>query len=496
MMRLENWLKTNKEVDDLSYDPSLHNDFMRLRIIYDALTVTERIPYDDAVKYIREYYDIVNYSNFKNNIKNKVIMHEECAELINKTRVIVDRIEQEQIKSMAGRFWEHFYEDKVKQIYSELDRINYILSDPDTTREQALKELEAYDILMKDKENIKAINNSGDNISEKIRLINKGIQEYFIIRDMVTFGYFVERMDNVSVYAYDISVKYQREGMNKYVDFYKSVTTKLNTFGDYIGESINDGKQNKVYKRKFYTELYNTMKPYFYYGDSVGYTLYTGSMKIVKVGDNKFNVLVDDKVIEENLSYKDAYGKMEYFFSCHQPVIKGTRLCKLLNPVKDGAGNIIGLEGRVEQFLFPTEFYHFMDFASYEEKLDRINENFDKTFSGNPPVLSNWDRVNEQSIAASSDVEYTKKVLKDNYEEGIYSYFTNDDERKIGSHLYQHDINSINQKIDGAKKGLQLTLDEYTQRYNTINSNYDNMLRTITTMISELAQELKGFLRF
>ncbi len=131
---------------------------------------------------------------------------------------------------------------------------------------------------------------------------------------MVTFGYFVERMDNVSVYAYDISVKYQREGMNKYVDFYKSVTTKLNTFGDYIGESINDGKQNKVYKRKFYTELYNTMKPYFYYGDSVGYTLYTGSMKIVKVGDNKFNVLVDDKVIEENLSYKDAYGKMEYFF--------------------------------------------------------------------------------------------------------------------------------------------------------------------------------------
>ncbi|MEM8039342.1 hypothetical protein Q4Q76_19715, partial [Morganella morganii] len=97
----------------------------------------------------------------------------------------------------------------------------YILSDPDTTREQALKELEAYDILMKDKENIKAINNAGDNISEKIRLINKGIQEYFIIRDMVTFGYFVERMDNVSVYAYDISVKYQREGMNKYVDFYK-----------------------------------------------------------------------------------------------------------------------------------------------------------------------------------------------------------------------------------------------------------------------------------
>lgn len=134
-MRLENGFEINNRVDDLSYDSSLHNDFMRLRVVYDALTVTENISYDEAVKYIREYYDIVNDSNFKNNIKNKDIMHEECAELINKTRVIVDRIEQEQIKSMAGRFWEHFYEDKVKQIYSELDRINYILSDPDTTRE-------------------------------------------------------------------------------------------------------------------------------------------------------------------------------------------------------------------------------------------------------------------------------------------------------------------------------------------------------------------------
>lgn len=262
-MRLEHWLKINNGVDELSYNSSLHNDFMRLRIVYDALTVTESIPYNDAVKYIREYYDIVNDSNFNNNIKNKVVMHEECVELINKTRVIVDKIEQEQLKSMADVFGVQFYEGKVKQIYSELDRINSVLSDPDTTREQALKELEAYDILMKNEENIKAINNVSDNVSEKIRLISKGIWEYFIIRDMVTFGYFVERMDNASKYAYDISVKYQREGMNKYVDYYKDITTKLNTFGDYIKDSINDGKQNKVYKRKFYTEVYVTMKPLF-----------------------------------------------------------------------------------------------------------------------------------------------------------------------------------------------------------------------------------------
>ncbi len=501
-MRLENGLIIEHRVSEYSEGSPLYRDYNGLKIVYDELTNMDPIEDSRVIVGIELYYSIINGSDFKSNIKNKVLMHEGCIELMRKIDLAIENLDYKNIKSKPKPepteeiFEIPFNEEKLKNIYNEMVGVAAILSNPNTTREQALKALEAYNDLMNDKTNLKLLNSTGNDISEKARVISKNIQEYFIIRDMVTFGYFVDRMDNVSVYAYDISVKYQREGMNKYVDFYKSVTTKLNTFGDYIGESINDGKQNKVYKRKFYTELYNTMKPYFYYGDSVGYTLYTGSMKIVKVGDDKFNVLVDDKVIEENLSYKDAYGKMEYFFSCHQPVIKGTRLCKLLNPVKDGAGNIIGLEGRVEQFLFPTEFYHFMDFASYEDKLDRINENFDKTFSGNPPVLSNWDRVNEQSIAASSDVEYTKKVLKDNYEEGIYSYFTNDDERKIGSHLYQHDINSINQKIDGAKKGLQLTLDEYTQRYNTINSNYDNMLRTITTMISELAQELKGFLRF
>lgn len=495
-MRLEHWLKINNGVDELSYNSSLHNDFMRLRIVYDALTVTESIPYNDAVKYISEYYDIVNDSNFNNNIKNKVVMHEECVELINKTRVIVDKIEQEQLKSMAGVFGVQFYEGKVKQIYSELDRINSVLSDPDTTREQALKELEAYDILMKNEENIKEINNVSDNVSEKIRLISKDIQEYFIIRDMVTFGYFVERMDNASKYAYDISVKYQREGMNKYVDYYKDITTKLNTFGDYIKDSINDGKQNKVYKRKFYTEVYVTMKPYFYNGHGDGYTLYENSMKLIKVGDDKFNVIVDNKIIEKEISYKEAYGKMEYFFSCHEPVIKGTKICKFFKPVLDNSGNVIGLAGHVEQFLFPSELYNFMDLASNEKKLDDINKNFNECIKNKSPDLSNWNDVNKSSISSTSDEAYVKYILSDNYNRGFYGYYYDENERNKHSEFYQHDINSMNQKIDGAKKGLQLTLDEYTQRYNTINSNYDNMLRTITTMISELAQELKGFLRF
>ena len=399
-------------------------------------------------------------------------------------------------KTVGGVFNTPSDEEKLTVLYNELERINSVLSNPDTTKKQALKELESYNFLIKNNKNVKLLNSANNDIAEKSRVISDKIQDYFIMKDMVTFGYFIDEMDTVSKYAYDISVKYQREGMNKYVDFYKGVTKKLNTFGDYIKDSINDGKQNKVYKRKYYTEIYNEIKPYFYNGDGDGYILYENSIKIVNVGNDKFNVFVGGELIEKEISYKEAYGKMEYFFSCHEPVIKGTRICKLLKPIRDESGNICGIEGKVEQFLFPTELYYFMDLAYNESKLNDINKNFDKSFNEKSPDLSVWNNVNEASISATSDVEYTKTVLKENYDAGVYDYYTDENKKNIGSDLYQHDINSINQKIDGAKKGLQLTLDEYTQRYNTVNSNYDNMLRTITTMISELAQELKGFLRF
>lgn len=58
------------------------------------------------------------------------------------------------------------------------------------------------------------------------------------------------------------------------------------------------------------------------------------------------------------------------------------------------------------------------------------------------------------------------------------------------------ELNSYNTLIDGVKKESQMILDELSQKFNTINSNYDNILKVITTMISELTQELKGFLRF
>lgn len=438
-------------------------------------------------------YRIINRAEYQ--VSPKGEYYKESLELISKISSAIEDVDYNSLK-YTGSIIIPSDEKRLISFSGQLEKINSVLSDNKATEDEVVYALNLYQNLVSNKRNIRLMNDVDNVMSQKVLKVNDEIQDYLMRRDMVTFGYFVERMDNTSKYSYDISVKYQREGMNKYVDYYKDVTTKLNTFGDYIKESINDGKQNKVYKNKFYTNVYNAMKPYFYYGDGEGYTLYKNSMKIVKVGDDKFNVLINGEILEKEISYKEAYGKMEYFFSCHEPVIKGTKLCKIFKPVLDEFNNVIGLEGKVEQFLFPYELYSFMDLASDEKGLDRINENFDKCVKEKSPDLSNWNNVSEESIAATSDVKYTREILKKNYDAGFVSYYENEEERNKHSEFYQHEINSMNQKIDGAKKGLQLTLDEYTQRYNTINSNYDNMLRTITTMISELAQELKGFLRF
>ena len=87
----------------------------------------------------------------------------------------------------------------------------------------------------------------------------------------------------------------------------------------------------------------------------------------------------------------------------------------------------------------------------------------------------------------------TSEIFNDKLKSSRFERIRNEinEERKLD----HGQINSYNTIMDGIKKELQMTLDEFSQRYNTINSNYDNMLRVITTMISELTQELKGFLR-
>lgn len=321
-MRLSHEYKALNGTEHQASQESLKGDLEDLKRIHRDLTYSGGIRNSEAKRHIDAYNRIINSSDFKKMVHEKSEYYEECSELVNKISLVIENVNYEDINS-PGIFNIPSNEERMTSFYNELERINAVLSDPETTESQAVEALKKYQELINDKKNIKLMNDARNETARKATKINDEIQDYLMRQDMVTFGYFVDRMDNASKYSYNISVKYQRESMNKYVDFYKVVTTKLNTFGDYIKESVDDGKKNKVYKRKYYAELYHAMKPYFYHGDGNGYILYENNIKLVKVGDDKFNVLVGGELVDTGISYKEAYGKMEYFFPAMSLLLKG-----------------------------------------------------------------------------------------------------------------------------------------------------------------------------
>ncbi|MEM8236594.1 IpaD/SipD/SspD family type III secretion system needle tip protein, partial [Morganella morganii subsp. sibonii] len=105
--------------------------------------------------------------------------------------------------------------------------------------------------------------------------------------------------------------------------------------------------------------------------------------------------------------------------------------------------------------------------------------------------------INDDYFSVSYSYKETLKKTSEIFNDKLTKIYFENAKKGINEEweLDHGKINSYNTIMDGIKKELQMTLDEFSQRYNTINSNYDNMLRVITTMISELTQELKGFLR-
>ncbi|MDC5886302.1 IpaD/SipD/SspD family type III secretion system needle tip protein [Proteus mirabilis] len=57
-------------------------------------------------------------------------------------------------------------------------------------------------------------------------------------------------------------------------------------------------------------------------------------------------------------------------------------------------------------------------------------------------------------------------------------------------------FNTINTAFDSAKKDLQATLDELSQKYSTANSNYDNFVKILSNTMNAMLDTAKGFLRF
>ncbi|MQC07153.1 hypothetical protein [Morganella morganii] len=384
--------------------------------------------------------------------------------------------------------------------YDELNNINIILSNLVITEEQALKELDKYNKLIKRSEFSELILSHESEISYKIKDIQESIEYYFIKKEMVTFGYFVDKMDIASKYGHDLSVKCYRDGFSQYTEFYKTLSKLLSSYGEYSAGVIDDGKKTKFRQNAFYYDLHMVLMKFYPVTGNLkndagkDCAIYKGRFEIdTKNGVNNCSIYVDGELIDSNVTYSDAIKKMEYFFSVMRKPVSGTGVIKKINTETDRDGNLVKITGMVDVMVMPEALFRWLDFSIKKEDFDKINYFFDQSMD----KLKNFNHINDDYSLVSSLYEDALKKTSDFFKEKLSSsYFKKAESgRNEEWSLDQGKINSYNTIIDGIKKELQMTLDEFSQRYNSINSNYDNMLRVITTMISELTQELKGFLR-
>ncbi|HGY3147513.1 TPA: hypothetical protein ACNVU4_001554 [Morganella morganii] len=386
--------------------------------------------------------------------------------------------------------------------YSELCNINLALSDTLITEEQALKELNEYNKIIRTP-GVKAfISTTKNELSDKIKDIDESIQYYFLKKEMVTFGYFVDRMDITSKYSHDIGVKHYRDGFSQYTDFYKRLTGLLSSYGEYNKGVIDDGKRTKFKQNLFYYDLHNELMRYYpVTGDlkndkGKDCSIYKSKFEIdISNGMNNCSVYIDDKLIDSGVSYDDALKKMEYFFSVIKNPVSGTRVIKKINAEKNSIANADKIIGMIDVIVMPEALLQWLEIPVKKEDYEEVDSFFDKSMD----ILKHFNGTDNGDYSAVTALyDNALKKTKAIAEKGLQgSYYTKTASLKKDEiwNLDQGQISAYNTKIDGIKKELQMTIDEFSQRYNTINSNYDNMLRVITTMISELTQELKGFLR-
>lgn len=384
--------------------------------------------------------------------------------------------------------------------YNELNNISVILSNPATTEEQAVKELSKYNEIIKSPEFLKLTSSQNSEFSYKIIDVKESIEYFFLKKEMVTFGYFVDKMDVASKYGYNLNVKYYRDGFSQYTEFYKTMSKLLSSYGEYSAGVIDDGKKTKFKQDLFYYDLHLKLMNYYPVtgdlknSDGKDCSIYKGRFEIdTRNGIDNCSTYIDGELIDSGVNYSDAIKKMEYFFSIMNKPISGTQIIKKINTEKDSDGKLVKIIGMADSIAMPDALFRWLDIFITHENYDEINSEFNVSME----KIKSFNFVNDDYSSVSSlykdTLNKTRKIFNDKLNS---SYFkTAESGRNKPWDLDQGKINSYNTIIDGIKKELQMTLDELSQRYNTINSNYDNMLRVITTMISELTQELKGFLR-
>lgn len=398
-------------------------------------------------------------------------------------------------------------EARLTYIYNKLEKINSVLSDPKTTEHQAIEILKEYHDLMSDNEIIKTINSSDSETARKATGINDEIQEYLIRRDMITFGYFVDKMDTVAKYSNNIGFKYHRDGFHSYTKYFQGLTTILSSYGEYLDGTEDDGKIIRVKQHQFYKELMNYYKKYYPVNselknsDGDKCSLYSGKFEII-IGDDgrdktNCSIYIDGVLIESGIDYNKAYERMEYFYSGYKKPINGTKVIRQVDveyETSDGDVVIKKITATADVIAYPEALLRWIEIPVEDSLFTEVNDNTDL-------ILDKLNDINVFKLDLdfySGKKSYIENHLNNEFKKEFNDSFINrpefdkDQIRKLNNGK----LNSYNTTIDGIKKELQMSLDEFSQKFNTINSNYDNILKVITTMISELTQELKGFLRF
>lgn len=386
------------------------------------------------------------------------------------------------------------------RFFYELNEINKVLSDSGVTEEQALEILDKYNKLISDPVLKKVLATTQSELADKIKNVQDDIKYFFMKKEMVTFGYFVEKMDVASKYGHNISVRCYRDGFSQYTEFYKALTKLLSSYGEYSKGVIDDGKKTIFKQNLFYRDLHLALMKYYPVtgdlknSDGKNCSLYKGRFEIdTSKGMNNCSVYIDDELIDSGVNYNDAVRKMEYFFSVMKKPVSGTQIIKKINTETDSNGKLVKVVGMADVIAMPGALFRWLEISVSNEDYDKVNAEFDVSLE----TLKKFNFINDDYLSVSSSykkiLKKTSEIFNDKLKSSCFERIRNEinEERKLD----HGQINSYNTIMDGIKKELQMTLDEFSQRYNTINSNYDNMLRVITTMISELTQELKGFLR-
>ncbi|MEY0253683.1 hypothetical protein AB7X32_07795 [Morganella morganii] len=476
---------------------ALSDEYQSLEKIYEVLIRHGEVTDREKKLHIDWYKRIINHENIYDKTKNNIRTDYNFILLAGKIDALI--IGDSNIINEAESAFNVDY-NTIMPFYLELEKINTTLTDKNTTEKQAVTVIERYNALISEYQNIRILTPEGKEIWCKAMDIKDHIDNYLISREMITFGYFVDRMDIASKYSYNINVKYYRDGMQKYTKFYEELAKKLSSYGEYMDGTEDDGKKVRIKQHRFYLDLQNILLDYYPANGNLENTkgencsLYKGQFEIVTGKDkNDCSIYVDGALIDSGISYDNAYNKMSFFLSAYKRPATGTQIIK---KIKIDENKETGKPQRItvtaDVIAYPGALMRWIEIDLKDEHIRDINSYAEKSFAD----IALFDKINCSDINKNNEQE-TLKINEVFNREMNNSYMN---QRKGQENAIRVEINSklnsYNTIIDGIKKELQMTLDEYSQRYNTINSNYDNMLRTITTMINELAQELKGFLRF